>query len=88
MIKRLFNMAIAVVLDILCLPLALLIACAAWLESGSPIIYPSLRIGQFGNPFFYVLNHSFSLDIRLMWKTEYVWAKMGHLKGKMRSNEK
>jgi lipopolysaccharide/colanic/teichoic acid biosynthesis glycosyltransferase len=184
MIKRLFDSVIAAVLGILCLPLALLIACAIWLESGSPIIYPSLRVGQFGNPFFYfrfrtmagnplrktrfgrfignlsldelpalwnilkgdlsivgprpeipekvdlsdpvwqtilsvrpgitglgllsyldkynetdvqeriqpdlfyALNHSFSLDIRLMWKTVYLWAKMGHLKGKMRSNEK
>jgi lipopolysaccharide/colanic/teichoic acid biosynthesis glycosyltransferase len=139
MIKRLFDIVIAAVLGILCLPVALLIACAVWLESGSRIIYPSLRIGQFGNPFFYyrfrtkvnlsdpvwqtilsvrpgitglgllsylekfnetdvqariqpdlfyALNHSFSLDIRLMWRTAYLWTKMGHLKGKMRSNEK
>jgi len=184
MIKRLFDIAIAAILGTLCLSLALLIACAVWLESGSPIIYPSLRIGQFGKPFFYfrfrtmagdplhktrfgrfignlsldelpvlwnvlkgelsivgprpeilekvdlsdpvrqtilsvrsgitglgllsylekfnetavqeriqpdlfyALNHSLSLDIRLMWKTAYLWAKMGHLKGKMRSNEK
>ena len=53
MIKRLFDIVIAAVVGILCLPLALLIACAVWLESGSSIIYPSLRIGQFGNPFFY-----------------------------------
>lgn len=50
-IKRLTDIILALVLIILSLPVWLLAALAIWLESGWPIFYRHLRVGQFGREF-------------------------------------
>jgi len=54
MAKRLFDSVVAGILAILVIPLAGVIACVIWLESGSPVLHCSLRVGRYGRPFHYV----------------------------------
>ncbi len=53
MVKRAFDIAIATLWSIIAAPFALVIALVLKLESPSPVIYPSQRVGQYGKPFFY-----------------------------------
>lgn len=45
-IKRILDLAMALMLVVLLSPVMLLVAIAIWLESGGPIIYSSLRVGK------------------------------------------
>jgi lipopolysaccharide/colanic/teichoic acid biosynthesis glycosyltransferase len=53
MFKRLFDIFIALLLGISCLPLTLALALAVKLESSGPAIHPSLRVGKGGRLFHY-----------------------------------
>jgi lipopolysaccharide/colanic/teichoic acid biosynthesis glycosyltransferase len=54
MSKRLFDILAALILGLLFLPLSGIIGCLLWLESRSPVIYPSLRVGRHGQSFYYL----------------------------------
>lgn len=49
--KRFFDLAAASVLLLLAWPVMLLVALCVWLESGSPILYRQVRVGEHGRHF-------------------------------------
>lgn len=50
-LKRLFDIALSIVLMLILSPLLVLIACAVWLGSGRPILFRQPRVGREGQEF-------------------------------------
>lgn len=73
--KRVFDIAVSVVMLALTLPVMLVTAVAIWAESGfrGPVIYRQVRIGQGGNPFkllkFRSMHHDAEHDGVARWAT-------------------
>lgn len=53
MLKRTFDIVVAIFWGIIFAPLALIIALVIKLESLGPAVHPSQRVGKHGKPFFY-----------------------------------
>lgn len=61
-LKRLFDIAVALVALVLAAPIGLLAAVAIWLEDRGPILYRQLRTGQNGRPFHILKFRSMRVD--------------------------
>ena len=51
LLKRLFDVVVAVIALCLCLPLLLLLALVIWFGAGRPLLYREYRLGRHGIPF-------------------------------------
>ena len=63
--KRCFDLAAASVLLLLAWPLMLLVAAAVWFESGRPILYRQVRVGQRGQSFELIKFRSMRTDAEM-----------------------
>ena len=79
-VKRLFDVAVSLVLLVVTLPLMLLTAAAIWLENGGrgPILYRQMRVGQEGVPFELLKFRSMRTDAEADGKAR--WAQAGDLR--------
>jgi sugar transferase (PEP-CTERM system associated) len=71
--KRVFDLAISVLLAVVLVPLVLFAALLVFLETGTPILYSQIRTGKDGKPFKIYKIRSMSQDAEKGGKA--VWAK-------------